>query len=145
MKNSKKSKWVAQIYRPELPEGWKVEEQIDTISYTSTTFIKFMKTHHNGKPEKVYVIFNEHDPKTQNFNYSVRGGRHARPDENLKYFNNIKDATSYLIYVMESTDKWCKEINSEKHIKAYNDRIAKYVAEEERRKKAFEDAMADNY
>jgi hypothetical protein len=35
---------------------------------------------------------------------------------------------------MESTDQWLEEINSQSYIDAYNARIAKLVAEGERRK-----------
>lgn len=133
------------IYRPQLPEGWYVEEQNDKASNSNISFVKKMKTHHNGQPEKVYVIFCEFAPGTEKWNYTVRGGRKAKPDETMKFFTDLKDATAYLIYVMESTDTWCEEINSEKYIKAYNDRIAKLVAEDEKRKAAFEAAMNEDY
>jgi hypothetical protein len=121
------------IYRPELPEGWSVQEQIDGVRNNYITFVKWGKIHHNAEPQKIYVVFCEFKPGEWSFNYTVRGGRHAKPDENLKRFVDLKSATDYLIYIMESTDRWLEEINSEKYIKAYNDRIAKIVAENEKR------------
>lgn len=141
MQKRREARWEPMLFRPKTPEGWYVEEQNDIASHSYITFVKKMKLHHNGEPQKVYVVFSEFAPGTQSFLYTVRGGRNAKPDESLKYFNDIKDATAYVIYVMESTDKWCEEINSEKYIKAYNDRIAKMVADDEKRRKAFEAAM----
>jgi hypothetical protein len=86
-------------------------------------------------------VFCEFAPGTQSYRYTVRGGRKAKPDENLKYFNDLKSATDYLIYVMESTDRWIEEINSEKYVKAYNDRIAKLVEEQEKRERRMREAL----
>lgn len=145
MQKKREARWEPMLFRPKTPEGWYVEEQNDGIEHSYITFVKKMKTHHNGEPEKVYVVFCEFAPGTQKFGFTVRGGRKAKPDESLKYFDTVKDATAYLIYVMESTDTWCEEINSEKYIKAYNDRIAKLVAEDEKRRAAFEAAMSEDY
>ena len=51
----------------------------------------------------------------------------------LKGFDNLKDVQAYMIYLMEKTDKWIEEINSEKYITAYNERIAKLVESGEKR------------
>jgi hypothetical protein len=42
---------------------------------------------------------------------------------------------------MESTDRWIEEINSEKYIKAYNDRIQKQVEELEKRERRMREAL----
>ena len=46
----------------------------------------------------------------------------------------MKDAEAYLFYVMELTDKWLEEINSQPYIDAYNAKIAKLIEDAERRK-----------
>ena len=130
-------RWEPIIYRPNVPEGWYVQEQNDGIESNYISFVKFCKIHHNAKPEKLYVIFHEFAPGTEKYLFTIRGGRHAKPDESMKYFTDIKSAEAYLIYVMESTDRWIEEINSEKYIKEYNDRIAKLVAADEKRAEDF--------
>lgn len=122
------------MLRPKCPEGWGVLEQIEDTTSSYTSFTKWAKIHHNGEPQRIFVVFCEFNPaKNPTAKFTVRGGRHAKPDESLKRFDNIKDAQAYLLYVMESTDKWIEEINSPQYIEAYNKRIAKLVAEGERR------------
>jgi len=136
--SGRKKRFEPLIYRPKTPAGWYAQEQNDGPFSNYITFVKPQMTHHNlKKPENVYVVFCEFQEGFKSFRYTVRGGRKAKPDETLKYFNDLKSATDYLIYVMESTDRWVEEINSEKYIQAYNDRIAKLVAEDEKRQAAF--------
>ena len=133
--------WEPLIFRPKTPSGWHVLEQIDGVKNNYISFYRWGKIHHNAEPSRIFAVFCEFKPGTQNYLYTVRGGRHARPDESLKYFKDLKSATDYLIYIMESTDKWLEEINSEKYIKAYNDRIAKLVAEQEKREARMREAL----
>jgi hypothetical protein len=122
-------------FRPNLPKEWKLHEHLENVSNSYITFFRWGKLHHNAEPSKLLVIFCEFNPESEkSFRYTVRGGRHCKPDENLRHYKDLKDATSYLLSVMESTDKWLEEINSQSYIDAYNARIAKSVAEAERRK-----------
>ena len=122
-------------YRPNVPEGWKVVEHLETTESSYIPFYRWGKIHHNAEPTRVIAVFCEFNPmKEKKYRYTVRGGRNCKPNEDLKYFADIKDAEAYLLYVMESTDKWLEEINSQSYIDAYNARIAKLVAEGERRK-----------
>jgi hypothetical protein len=142
MINSKRTaRWEPIIFRPECPPGWNVQEQMDGVRNSYITFVKKGKIHHKAEPSSIYVVFCEFAPGTQNFLYTVRGGKYAKPDEKLKYFTDLKSATDYVIYVMESTDRWLEEINSEKYIKAYEDRIAKLVEEEEKRQRRMREAL----
>jgi hypothetical protein len=142
MTNTRTARWEPLVFRPECPPGWKVLEQHDGVRNSNISFVKWCKTHHNAtEPERIFVLFCEFAPGTQSYRYTVRGGRKAKPDENLKYFNDLKSATDYLIYVMESTDRWIEEINSEKYIKAYNDRIQKQVEELEKRERRMREAL----
>lgn len=124
-----------QVFRPKCPEGWGVMEHLETIKSSYIPFFRWGKIHHNAEPTRVIAVFCEFNPNYESkFRYTVRGGRNCKPDENIRYFDNLKDAQAYLLYVMESTDKWLEEINSQPYIDAYNARIAKLVAEGERRK-----------
>jgi hypothetical protein len=136
MENKKSKQCVYDMYRPKVPTGWGVLEHLENTVNSYISFYRWAKTHHKGEPERVFAIFCEFNPlsdKRPGFRYSVRGGRKAKPDESLKTFNDIKDATAYLLYVMESTDKWIEEINSPAYIKAYEDRIAKLVEDDKKR------------
>jgi hypothetical protein len=129
-----------EMFRPKCPEGWTVLEHRETIRSSYIPFFRWAKTHHNGEPERVIAVFCEFNPEYESaFRYTVRGGRKCRPDETLKYFTNLKDAQAYLLYVMESTDKWIEEINSPSYIDAYNSKIAKAVADNQRRLKTVEE------
>jgi hypothetical protein len=141
MNNKQERSWEPLVFRPERPAGWEVLEQIDGVRNSYISFYRWGKIHHNGEPQRIFLIFCEFKPGTQNYSYSVRGGRHAKPDESLKQFKDLKSATDYLIYAMESTDRWIEEINSEKYVKAYNDRIAKLVAEHEKREARMKEAF----
>lgn len=123
------------MFRPKCPEGWGVLEHLETTKSSYIPFFRWGKIHHNAEPTRVIAVFCEFNPQYESkFRYTVRGGRNCKPDESIRYFDNIKDAQAYLLYVMESTDKWLEEINSQSYIDAYNARIAKLVAEGERRK-----------
>jgi len=137
MENKQSKRYVYDMYRPKVPTGWGVLEQLENTENSYISFYRWGKIHHAAEPGRVFAVFcefNPHSDKAPNFRYSVRGGRNAKPDEHLKTFNDIKDATAYLLYIMESTDRWIDEINSPSYIKSYNDRIAKLVADDEKRK-----------
>ena len=122
-------------YRPNLPEGWSVLEHLENIDNSYIPFFRWGKLHHNAEATRVIAVFCEFNPHlNKKFRYTVRGGRNCKPNEELKYFTELKDAEAYLFYVMESTDRWLEEINSQPHIDAYNAKIAKLVEEAERRK-----------
>lgn len=128
------------IFRPKnLPEGWEVLEQQDSYKSSFTSFVKWCKIHHNDEPRRLWIVFNQFNPhvpgERNSYDYSVKAGRHIKPAEILKGFNDLKDVQAYMIYLMEKTDKWIEEINSEKYITAYNERIAKLVESEEKRKR----------
>jgi hypothetical protein len=128
-----------EMFRPNCPEGWTVLEHRETIRSSYIPFYRWAKTHHNGEPERVIAVFCEFNPEYEsNFRYTVRGGRKCKPDETLKYFNDLKDAKAYLLYIMESTDKWIEEINTPAYIDAYNAKIAKAVSDNQRRIKVEE-------
>jgi hypothetical protein len=128
-----------ELFRPKCPEGWEVLEHLENIKNSYIPFYRWAKTHHNGEPERVIVVFHEFNPEYEsNFRYTVRGGRKAKPNEDIKYFKELKDAQAYLLYVMESTDKWIEEINSQSYIDAYNAKIAKAVSDNQRRLKSVE-------
>lgn len=137
MENKQSKRYEYKIFRPKVPTGWDILEQLETTQNSYISFYRWAKTHHKGEPERIFAIFcefNTYSDKAPKFKYSVRGGKNAKPDENLKTFDDIKDATAYLLYIMESTDRWIDEINSPAYIKAHDDRIAKLVADEEKRK-----------
>ncbi len=137
----KSSRWEPLLFKPECPSDWKVEERINSLNHSITTFVKWGKPHHNANPEKIYVVFCEFPPKNKSYQYTVRGGLYAKPTEDLKYFKDIKSAKDYVIYLMESTDRWLNEINSPKYIIDYNERIKRAVREEERRQEYIKSVM----
>jgi hypothetical protein len=135
MSNKNQRRHDYTVFRPKCPEGWSVMEHLENIENSYIPFFRWGKIHHNAEPSRVIAVFCEFNPEFERkFRYTVRGGRNCKPDETIKYFDNLKDAQAYLLYIMESTDKWLEEINSQSYIDAYNARIAKLVAEGERRK-----------
>lgn len=138
----RKAQWLEIIHRPELPEGWSCIEQISTRKSASTSFVRWAKTHHNAQPERIWVVFVEHNPEYFHTPYVVRGGLHAKGPQGLNYFHDLKAATKCMIEIMEATDRWIEEINSEKYIKAYNDRIAAAIKADEKRRKESEELYA---
>jgi hypothetical protein len=122
-------------YRPNLPEGWDVLEHLENIDNSYIPFFRWGKLHHNAELTRVIAVFCEFNPNlNKKFRYTVRGGRNCKPNEELKYFTELKDAEAYLFYVIELTDKWLEEINSQPYIDAYNAKIAKLIEDAERRK-----------
>tara|TARA_B110000503_G_scaffold111848_1_gene167547 strand:- start:1258 stop:1746 length:489 start_codon:yes stop_codon:yes gene_type:complete len=126
------------IFRPKtIPEGWGVIEQNDSYSSSYTSFVKWCKIHHNAEPQRLWIVFNQFNPLglglKPKFLYSVNAGRHIKPGEGHKGFNDMKDVETYIIYLMEKTDKWISEINTEQYIKEYNERIAKLVEADDKR------------
>jgi hypothetical protein len=135
MSNKNQRRHEFNVFRPKCPEGWSVMEHLENIENSYIPFFRWGKIHHNAEPSRVIAVFCEFNPEFERkFRYTVRGGRNCKPDETIKYFDNLKDAQAYLLYIMESTDKWLEEINSQSYIDAYNAKIAKLVAEGERRK-----------
>jgi hypothetical protein len=132
---AQKSRWNEIIHRPKLPEGWSCIEQQSSRKAATTSFVRWGKLHHNGEPERIWVVFVEHNPEYFSTPYVVRGGLHAKGPSGLNYFQDLKTATECLVSIMEATDRWIEEINSEKYIKAYNDKIAAAIRAEEKRRK----------
>jgi hypothetical protein len=142
MKNSKymqnkqrKPNWQELIHRPQLPEGWSCIEQESRMKCANTSFVRWGKLHHNAEPSRIWVVFTEHNPEYFHTPYVVRGGLHTKGPQGLNLFHDLKAATKCMIEIMEATDRWIEEINSEKYIKAYNDRIAAAIKAEEKRRK----------
>jgi hypothetical protein len=141
-KKQKHAKWESLLFRPELPEGWSCQEQIDRPGESYITFVCWGKIHHNAEPTKLYIVFNEFEDYEPGRRFLVRGGRNIKPEEGFKFFKDIKTATNYIVYLAESTNRWLKEINDPKYIASYNSHIAKQIrAQEEydrKMKEAFE-------
>lgn len=119
--------WEPLIFRPKLPKGWSVLQQIDSIDNSYISFIRWGKVHHRGDPQMIFVVFSEYNPEKESLIYRVRGGRKVQPEETLKKFKSLKDATDYLIFLMKSTDTWLEEINSPEYIEAYDKKIEKLI------------------
>lgn len=124
-----KRTWEPITLRPtNMPTDWKCLMQNLAVRHCETSFVRSAKTHHLGEPENIWVVFCEFNPEhweneTLKYKYTVRGGRNAKPSEEVKHFVNLKDATNYLIFLMESTDKWVIEVNSDAAIRAYEKRL----------------------
>lgn len=121
------SQWESTLFRPILPEGWFVEEQLEDSRRSLITFVKWGRIHHKAELSKIYVVFCEFNPyhtKKPRFDYTVRGGRNAKPGEELYYFNDLKAAENQIRYICESTDRWLEEVNSPQTIAAYERKLA---------------------
>jgi hypothetical protein len=129
MKQTRNFSWNPLVFRPELPEGWKVIEQRGSAKYEETSFVRLGYGHHNEpEPRMFWVIFcefntNHVDNSHISYRYTVRGGNDIKPNSKIRYFKELEDAEKYMVYLMEATDRWIKEINSPKYIDAYNKRI----------------------
>lgn len=123
---NRKTRWEPIIYRPQLPNGWECIEQRGSVTSCQTSFIRWGTVHHKAEPKTFWVLFNEFDKERMENStlplYSVSGGRDI-PGGKLKKFNNLKDAESYMFYLMHETDKMLEELNSSKTIAAYNKKI----------------------
>ena len=124
-----KRTWEPLTIRPtNMPSEWKCIQQNTAVRTSESSFARFEKIHHTGQPENIWACFCEFSPEHSDnqslkYKYTVRGGRHAKPSEEVKHFLNLKDATNYLVFIMESTDKWLEEVHSEETIKAYDKRM----------------------
>jgi hypothetical protein len=122
-------RWEPIAISPVLPKEWKRYGRRGYIRTCQTSFYRMGVKHPSQTiKEEFWVLFNEFDMnhhKNENlgFKYSVRGGNHVKPDENLRYFNRLRDAENYIIFLMESTDRWIAEITSDESIEAYERRI----------------------
>lgn len=125
--------WEAICFRPTLPEGWDCLEQRGGSRYEETSYVRWGYGHHNEKEQRrFWVVFCEFNPNhwTNNnlgYRYTVRGGNDVKPEPKLRYFKNLKDAENYMVFLMESTDRWLAEINSQPYIDAYNRRIENMI------------------
>ena len=143
MKNPNlKARFEPMLYRPNLPQSWYFQEQLDRVENSYISFVRMAKVHHKGEPEKIYATFCEFPEGTQAYRYTVRGGRNAKPDFKVRYFNDIESAEAYLISIMESTNLWIDEINSPAYIKAYDETINKQVRAEENYRRTVREALA---
>ena len=115
------------IYRPILPEGWSVEEQLEDSRKSIITFIRWGKVHPKAELSKIYVVFCQFNPyykKEFSYKYSVRGGMNAKPMEELRHFNDLKLAEDYIIHLCNSTNQWLDEINSPEAAIEYERKVA---------------------
>jgi hypothetical protein len=125
----KEKRWEAQIIRPIIPGGWDVLEQRGCSRYEETSWVRWGKKHHLGESERFWIVLCEFNPehwanKNMSYRYTVRGGRHTKPSEDLRYFQNKKQALDYIMYLAESTNAWLNEVNSPETIAKYDKRIA---------------------
>ena len=133
-------KWEAMIYRPTLPTGWDCFEQRGIIRYAETSFNRVGRDHHNAIEDRnFFVVFTEFDTEHNSndgitYNYTVHGGNDIKPGNQLRYFKSLKDAENYMVYLMESTDRWLDEVHSQKTIDAYDKRIADLVKADENKR-----------
>jgi hypothetical protein len=123
-----KKQWESLVFRPELPVGWSCLEQTESTRSSSTSFIRWGQSHHNGEPRRFFIVFvefNTNHPSNEGigYSYTVRGDRDTKPSPQLRYFNTLKDAENYMVYLMESTDRWIEEITSPEYIEAYNKKL----------------------
>ena len=124
-----RASWEPLTLRPaNVPLEWKCIQQNTAVRHSETSFARSAKIHHLGQPENIWACFVEfnpdhHDNQSLKYNYTVRGGRNAKPSQEVKHFVDLKDAINYLIFVMESTDKWIAEVNSDATILAYEKRM----------------------
>lgn len=122
-------KWEPLTLRPaNMPTEWSCISQSPGVRLCETSFVRRAKKHHLGEPTSFWVVFVEFNPEhwenqTLKYKYSVRGSNDVRPVPGVKHFKDLKDATNYAIFLMESTDKWITEINSDDAIRAYNRKI----------------------
>jgi hypothetical protein len=127
--NSKLAKWEPISINPIIPKEWKIRERRGYIRTCQTSFSRMGVKHPAQQiKEEFWVLFNEfdmdhHQNKNLGFKYSVKGGNHVKPDENLRYFNRLRDAENYIIFLMESTDRWIDEISSPESLESYEKRI----------------------
>jgi hypothetical protein len=143
MKNPNlKARFEPMLYRPNLPQPWYFQEQLDRANNSYISFVRMAKVHHKGELEKIYATFCEFPEGTESFRYTVRGGRNAKPDIKTRHFNDIESAEAFLISIMESTNAWVEEINSPAYIKSYEDTINKQVQAEEKYRKTVREALA---
>jgi hypothetical protein len=137
----KTAKWESMLFRPELPQHWSCQEQLDKPGQSYISFVRHGKIHHNDEARKIYVVFCEFEPGLYPYRYTVRGGRHVKPEEKLKYFNDIKSAKNYMIYLMENTNRWINEVNDPKTVRAYESNIKKQVAAQIKYEESVKEAM----
>ena len=130
--------WEGITHRPYLGEEWKVLEQQSQVRYSGTSFVRWGKAHHNGEPVRFWIVFNEFNVEhwsnhNLGYTYTVRGSVNTKPELGLKYFHTLKEATDFMVYLAESTDKWIESVNSEETIKAYDKKLADIIKMADRR------------
>ena len=124
-----KKTWEPLTIRPSnVPLDWNCIQQNNSARHSETSFVRSAKIHHLGQPENIWACLCEFNPEypenlTLKYNYTVRGGRNAKPSQEVKHFVDLKDAINYLIFIMESTDRWIDEVNSDATILAYEKRM----------------------
>lgn len=131
------SNYEYMIFRPKLPQGWDCLEQTENARSASTSYTRWGKSHHNGEDRRFFVVFCEMNPFNYKnhkigYKYTVRGGNDIKPNNaKLRFFNNLKDAENYMIYLMECTDRWISEINAPEYIADYNKKIEALIKQKE--------------
>ena len=128
--------WEPMIFRPSLPPKWECLEQLGGSRSESTGYVRWGKDHHHAESRRFWVVFTEFNPyhrenENLSYRYTVRGGNDIKPEAKLRYFKNLRDAENYMFFLMESTDRWIAEINSQSYAESYDKRIAKLTKEEQ--------------
>lgn len=128
----KTSQWESLMFRPQLPEHWSFQEQIDKCDESYISFIRYAYLHHKSTDfDKIYVIFCEFAPGKYPYRYIVRGGKNCQPNESINRFTSLKAAKNHLIRLMQSTNKWIENIHTPKAIAEYEDNISRSLLLEE--------------
>lgn len=139
-----KSIWRADALKPKLPEGWSIETQMDSVDHKYVTFIRYGKVHHNAELSKFYVIFYQIERPGKSDKFTVRAGNHVEP-QGMQTFYDLKSALDYTIFVMETTDRKLEALLDPALIEAYNQRIAKAVADQQRYEARIREQLKSEY
>jgi len=136
--------WRADIIKPKLPEGWHIETQMDSFEHKYVTFIRYGKIHHNAELSKFYVIFYQIERPGKSDKFTVRAGNHVEP-QGLQTFYDIKSALDYTVFVMETTDRKLEALLDPALIEAYNQKIAKAVADQQKYEDRIREQLKSEY
>ena len=136
--------WRAEILKPELPEGWKIETQMDSADNKYVTFIRYGKVHHNAELSKFYVIFYQIERPGKSDKFTVRAGNHVEP-QGMQTFYDLKTALNYAVMVMETTDRKLEALLDPAVIEAYNQKIAKAVEDQQKYEARIREQLKSEY
>jgi hypothetical protein len=139
-----KTIWRADVLKPKLPEGWKIETQMDSFDHKYVTFIRYGKIHHNAESSKLYVVFYQMERPGKSDKFTVRAGNHVEP-QGMQTFYDLKSALDYAVMVMETTDRKLEALLDPAVIEAYNQRIAKAVADQQKYEARIREQLKSEY